>query len=152
MVARRRKSATQRSQLYSEQSYYTNYIHNMYPSAVRGDSQPPTNAANDDDPVNQQMRLLMLRDARPSPDATSSTFRIDLPEDVEERERLCSGGFGHASIIMPYIFVCKHVWDASRSSSETDESAEKVSKCRKCMSSLLPLKRERAIRGNRECR
>ena len=33
------------------------------------------------------MRLLMLRDARPSPDATSSTFRIDLPEDVEERER-----------------------------------------------------------------
>ncbi|OSS48628.1 hypothetical protein B5807_06957 [Epicoccum nigrum] len=87
MVARRRKSATQRSQLYSEQSYYTNYIPNMYPSAVRGDSLPPTIPANDDDPVNQQMRLLMLRDARPSPDATSSTFRIDLPEDTEERER-----------------------------------------------------------------
>lgn len=59
----------------------------MYPGAVRGESLPSSVPVNDDDPVNQQMRLLMLRDARPSPDATSSTFRIDLPEDTEERER-----------------------------------------------------------------
>ncbi|KAH6644661.1 hypothetical protein C7974DRAFT_440205 [Boeremia exigua] len=88
IIARRRKSASQRSNLYSEQSFYTNYIPNMYPTAIRTESQPPPPLpGNDDDPVNQQMRLLMLRDARPSPDANSSTFRIDLPEDTEQRER-----------------------------------------------------------------
>lgn len=87
IVARRRTSSAQRSNLYSEQSYYTNYIPNMYPAAVRGESPLPPVPVNDDDQVNQQMRLLQLRDARPSPDATSSTFRIDLPEDTEERER-----------------------------------------------------------------
>ncbi|KAF2622532.1 hypothetical protein BU25DRAFT_425697 [Macroventuria anomochaeta] len=87
IIARRRKSASQRSNLYSEQSYYTNYISNMYPSAVLAESQPLQPPVNEDDPVNQQMRLLMLRDARPSPDANSSTFRIDLPEDREEQER-----------------------------------------------------------------
>ncbi|KZM20329.1 uncharacterized protein EKO05_0007037 [Ascochyta rabiei] len=86
-IARVRKGATQRSNLYSEQSYYENYIPNMYPSAVRTASQPPLAPVNEDDPVNQQMALLMLRDARPSPDANSSTFRIDLPEDREELER-----------------------------------------------------------------
>ncbi|KAF2999465.1 hypothetical protein E8E13_008213 [Curvularia kusanoi] len=83
-VARRRKSASQRSNLYSEQSYYTNYNVNMYPSAVRTESLPPSIPVNEDDPVNQQMRLLMLRDARPSPE-TISTYHIDLPEDASER-------------------------------------------------------------------
>jgi hypothetical protein len=87
VVARRQKSASQRSNLYSEQSYYTNYIQNTYPSAIRTQSQPPSAAATEDDGVNQSLRLLMLRDARPSPDANSSTFRIDLPEDREEQER-----------------------------------------------------------------
>ncbi|KAJ8116350.1 hypothetical protein OPT61_g2203 [Boeremia exigua] len=86
IIARRRKSASQRSNLYSEQSFYQNYLPNMYPT-MRTESQPPPIPTNDDDPVNQQMRLLMLRDARPSPEANSSTFKITLPEDTEERER-----------------------------------------------------------------
>ncbi|KAF3043530.1 hypothetical protein E8E11_000731 [Didymella keratinophila] len=89
IISRRAKQGT-RSNLYSEQSFYTNYVQNMYPSAIRTESQPPAPPVNDDDPVNQQMRLLMLRDARPSPDANTSTFRIDLPEDPEERDRLRS--------------------------------------------------------------
>lgn len=86
-IARMRKGTSTRTNLFSEQSYYTNYNANMYPSAVRTASLPPNVPVNEDDPVNQQMALLMLRDARPSPDANSSTFRIDLPEDREDQER-----------------------------------------------------------------
>lgn len=88
VIARAVKQGT-RTNLYSEQSFYTNYIPNMYPSAFRTDSQPPTAPVNNDEAVNQ-LRSLMLRDARPSPDASSGTFRIDLPEDPEERDRLRS--------------------------------------------------------------
>lgn len=86
-IVRMRKGPTQRSNFYSEPTFYENYIPNMYPSAVRTASQPPQVPMNEDDPVNQQMASLMLRDARPSPDANSSTFRIDLPEDREEQDR-----------------------------------------------------------------
>ncbi|KAJ4403549.1 hypothetical protein N0V91_006422 [Didymella pomorum] len=44
---------------------------------------------SDDDPVNEQMRLLMLRGTRPNADANASTFRIDIPvllEDLEDRD------------------------------------------------------------------
>ena len=87
-IARRRNAVSQRSNLYSEQSFYTNYIANTYPTAVRTESQPPPLLSTEDDSINQRMALLIPRDARPSPDATSSTFRIDLPVDAEERERL----------------------------------------------------------------
>lgn len=90
-IARMRKGSSTRANLYSEQSYYTNYIPNMYPSAVRTASLPPQAPVHEDDPVNQQMALLMLRDARPSPDASSSTFRIDLPEDREEQDNFGGG-------------------------------------------------------------
>ncbi|KAJ4988546.1 hypothetical protein SVAN01_06001 [Stagonosporopsis vannaccii] len=86
-IARRRNAVSQRSNLYSEQSFYTNYIANTYPTAIRTESQPRPIPTNEDDYINQQMASLIVRDARPSPDANSSTFRIDLPEDTEERER-----------------------------------------------------------------
>lgn len=44
---------------------------------------------SDDDPVNEQMRLLMLRGTRPNADANASIFRIDIPvllEDLEDRD------------------------------------------------------------------
>ncbi|KAJ4320976.1 hypothetical protein N0V94_003153 [Neodidymelliopsis sp. IMI 364377] len=86
-VAKLRKSTSQRSGLYSEQSFYTNYIQNQYPSAIRTTSQGPEVPLNEDDRVNQQMAMLLIQrgDARPSPDANSSTYRIDLPEDREEQ-------------------------------------------------------------------
>jgi len=60
----------------------------MYPSA-----RPPTEGIplSEDDLVNQQMAMLLMKsDPGPSPDASQSTFRIDLPEDREERERFAN--------------------------------------------------------------
>jgi hypothetical protein len=76
-----------RANLWSEQSYYSNFVTNMYPTAVHTPSQPPPVVYTEDDRVNQQMALLLHKsDSRPSPDA-NSTFRIDLPEDPEQNER-----------------------------------------------------------------
>lgn len=87
-IARRHKSVLRRSNFYSEQRYYENYIPNMYPSAVCTTLQPSQPPINEDDPVNQQMAMLLRqRDAGPSPNANSSTFRIDMPEDREQQER-----------------------------------------------------------------
>ncbi|KAF2123455.1 hypothetical protein P153DRAFT_380084 [Dothidotthia symphoricarpi CBS 119687] len=73
--------------LWSDQTFYTNYVQNMYPTAVtnhthtRSPPPPPPQHPTEDDRVNQQMALLQMTDSRPSPDANSSTFRIDMPED-----------------------------------------------------------------------
>lgn len=61
----------------------------MYPAAVRSPPQA-LHTPTDDDRVNLQMALLRIKDSRPSPDANSSTYRIDLPEDREEEERLAN--------------------------------------------------------------
>lgn len=79
-----------RANLWSEQSYYTNFIQNMYPSA-RSPSNPPDIPLSEDDRINQQMAMLLMKnDPGPSPDASSATFRIDLPEDRDERERIAN--------------------------------------------------------------
>lgn len=85
-----KEARTSRSaNLWSEQSFYTNYIQNMYPSTSRSPSaQPPEIPLSEDDRINQQMAMLLMKsDPGPSPDASSATFRIDLPEDQEERDR-----------------------------------------------------------------
>jgi hypothetical protein len=75
-------------QLWSNESYYTNYVHNMYPTATRSPAATPEAPISEYDPVNQQMALLLMKsDPRPSPDAHSTTFRIDMPEDREQMER-----------------------------------------------------------------
>ena len=67
-------------------SFYSNFIANMYPSARTPTEGPPL---TEDDLVNHQMATLLKKaDPGPSPDASQSTFRIDLPEDNEERDRL----------------------------------------------------------------
>ncbi|KAF1844165.1 uncharacterized protein K460DRAFT_357788 [Cucurbitaria berberidis CBS 394.84] len=87
-IVKMREQAGERANLWSEQSYYSNFIQNMYPTAVRTPPQVPEAAITEDERVNQQMALLLMKaDARPSPDANSTTFRIDLPEDREEQER-----------------------------------------------------------------
>ncbi|KAH7401247.1 hypothetical protein BKA66DRAFT_99202 [Pyrenochaeta sp. MPI-SDFR-AT-0127] len=87
-IRKTKGQAASRSNLWSEQSYYSNFVQNMYPTAARSPPEPPQAAISEDDGVNQQMALLLTRsDARPSPDANSATFRIDLPEDREEQER-----------------------------------------------------------------
>ena len=85
-----------RANLWSEQSYYNNFVVNMYPTAVRSPSQPLPPAHHlhlhqpvytDDDRVSQQMALLLSKsDSRPSLDA-NSTFRIDLPVDPNHDEQ-----------------------------------------------------------------
>jgi hypothetical protein len=60
----------------------------MYPTAARSTAATPEPAISEDDRVNQQMALLLMKsDPRPSPDANSATFRIDLPEDTEQLAR-----------------------------------------------------------------
>jgi hypothetical protein len=60
----------------------------MYPTSSRSPSQAPDAVTTEDDRVNQQMALLLMKpDARLSPDANSATFRIDLPEDSEQLHR-----------------------------------------------------------------
>ncbi|KAF2496971.1 hypothetical protein BU16DRAFT_538096 [Lophium mytilinum] len=84
-----RESNNSRSQnMWSDPSFYSNFIQNMYPSARAPSDRPPL---SEDDLVNQQMAMLLMKsDSGPSPDASQSTFRIDLPEDREERERLAN--------------------------------------------------------------
>ncbi|KAG9191510.1 hypothetical protein G6011_10244 [Alternaria panax] len=87
-IAKSRRQTDARTNLWSEQAYYNNFIPNMYPAAMRSPCNPPPAAVySEDDRVNQQMALLLAKgDSRPSPDA-NSTFRIDLPEDREQHER-----------------------------------------------------------------
>jgi hypothetical protein len=87
-IVKSKRQTDTRANLWSEQSYYHNFIPNMYPTALRSPSQPPAAAYTEDDRVNQQMALLLHAkgDPRPSPDA-NSTFRIDLPEDREQQDR-----------------------------------------------------------------
>ncbi len=71
--------------LWSEQTYYSNFIQNMYPTAAR--LPPHENGLTEDDRVNQQMALLLTKNnPQPSPDI-NSTFHINLPEDRELQDR-----------------------------------------------------------------
>lgn len=67
-------------------TYYENWIANMFPSVKRVApyySTPPDQynmPPTDDELVNQQMAMLLMnKDPGPSPDASQSTFRIQLP-------------------------------------------------------------------------
>jgi hypothetical protein len=82
-----KQSAAQqsRSNLWSEQSYYQNYIPNMYPTATRTPSQDRAPIL-EDDRVSQNMALLLrTSESRPSPDA-NATFQINMPVEDEESE------------------------------------------------------------------
>lgn len=86
IVRIRAQTNTRSNNMWSDTAFYSNFIANMYPSARTPTEGPPL---TEDDLVNHQMAtLLMKADPGPSPDASQSTFRIDLPEDNEERNRL----------------------------------------------------------------
>ncbi|KAF2010931.1 hypothetical protein BU24DRAFT_466686 [Aaosphaeria arxii CBS 175.79] len=92
-IVKLREAAGSRSNLWSEPTFYANYLQNVYPTATRATSPRPTEIPlSEDDRITQQMKLLLLTksDSRPSPDASSATFRIDLPEDEEEARRLAT--------------------------------------------------------------
>lgn len=122
-IARRRNAISERSNLYSEQSFYTNYIANTYPTAIRTDSRPrPPVPVNEDDPVNQQMASLMLREETSSRDANSSTFRIDMPEDREEQERIERHNRSQELVGTPQA---SHIpWSRGRADSRPDSLGE----------------------------
>lgn len=74
--------------LWSSESYYSNFVQNMYPSANHLDPEP---TVPDDDNVNQQMALLLMQSNQRASPSNNATFQIDLPEDIEEQERVtCS--------------------------------------------------------------
>ncbi|KAF1830442.1 hypothetical protein BDW02DRAFT_101287 [Decorospora gaudefroyi] len=87
-IVKRKQQTCSTPNFWSEQSYYNHPVANMYPTAVHSPSHPLEPRVTEDDRVNQQMALLLAKaDSRPSPDM-NSTFRIDLPEDREQMERL----------------------------------------------------------------
>ncbi|RAR07776.1 hypothetical protein DDE82_001933 [Stemphylium lycopersici] len=84
---KRRQPTEPRSHLWSEEHFYTNFLRNVYPTAVPPQTQPP-HVTYEHDGVHQQMvRLLQKPEDQASPDPDTTTFRIDLPGDREERER-----------------------------------------------------------------
>jgi len=85
-ITRIRETSTSRSaNMWSDPSFYSNFIQNMYPSSRPPGERPPL---SEDEAVNQQMAMLLMKsDSGRSPDPSQSTFRIDLPENREEQER-----------------------------------------------------------------
>lgn len=83
----RAQTASRTTSALKDSALYNNFIQNMYPTAMRSPSEGPPPAGiplSEDDLVNQQMAMLLMKsDPGPSPDASSSTFRIDLPEERE---------------------------------------------------------------------
>ncbi|KAJ4288399.1 hypothetical protein N0V90_011634 [Kalmusia sp. IMI 367209] len=106
--------------LWSEQGYYNNFIQNMYPAAARSPSAPPDLPLSEDDRINQQMALLLMqKDNGPSPDASSATFRIDLPDDQEERHRIAN-----SQELVGTPPVSHAEWNRARSQSRPDSLGE----------------------------
>lgn len=119
-IAKLRKNGSSRANLWSEQSYYQNFIQNMYPAASRSPSAPPELQLSEDDRINQQMALLLMqKDNGPSPDASSATFRIDLPEDREERDRIAN-----SQELVGTPPVTHADWNRARSQSRPDSLSE----------------------------
>lgn len=91
LIKSQEKTGPRSNNMWSEQTYYTNYISNMYPTTSRSPSAPPELPLTEEDGINQQMAMLLMKnDSNTSPDASSATFRIDLPEDREERDRIAN--------------------------------------------------------------
>ncbi|KAH3970432.1 hypothetical protein HBI37_136300 [Parastagonospora nodorum] len=74
-----------RDQLWSNESYYTNWVQNMFPATTHPCPGGKTVSTDtEDDRINKQMALLLMKtDQKNIPDAHCATFRIDLPEDME---------------------------------------------------------------------
>ena len=91
IVKSRERSTSRTNQVYNEPGWYDNFLQNMYPAASRSPAGPPEAPLTDEDRTNQQLALLYFKqDNGTSPDATTETFRINLPEDHEERDRIAN--------------------------------------------------------------
>jgi len=86
LIRTHRKIAAVRKQTrsistHSETSFYKNFIANMYPSARPN---PEAIPLSDEERINQQMAMLLMKnDSGPSPDASQSTFKINLPDEPD---------------------------------------------------------------------
>jgi len=83
-IARVRKTQTnsRAANMWQENPFYANFLANMYPTARTPSEGPPL---TEEEMVNQQMAALLKKgDPGPSPDASQSTFRIDMPEERED--------------------------------------------------------------------
>jgi hypothetical protein len=102
-----------RSHLWSDPSYYNNYLVNQFPTACSL-SRPIEPIISDDERVNQRLALLLVEsDARPSPDA-NSTFRIHLPGDTEQQHSELVGAPAQTHV----------EWNRDRADSRPDSLSE----------------------------
>lgn len=110
-----------RSNLWSEQSYYQNYNHNMYPTATtRAHSQDRQPVETEDDRVSQRLALLLQNsDSRPNP-AAGSTFRIDMPTDSPEQTPIATRSQERIGEPLP----AHSDWNRNRANSRPDSLSE----------------------------
>ncbi|ORY16462.1 hypothetical protein BCR34DRAFT_476264 [Clohesyomyces aquaticus] len=122
IVKMKEKSSSRSQQLWSEPTFYSNFIQNMYPS-TRPPAPDPQYPLSEDDRINQQM-FMLLQKAEPSPsaDAASATFRIDLPEDPEEQRQANSQELLGTPTITPP--TAHPDWNRSRANSRPDSLSE----------------------------
>ena len=77
-----------------------------------------TDQSKDEDLTRHQMlQLLQKRESAASPDATSSTFRINLPENDDDSLTLSPRGRSRANTLLPLSPVNNQTWDVTRPNS-----------------------------------
>ncbi|KAF1998426.1 hypothetical protein P154DRAFT_252294 [Amniculicola lignicola CBS 123094] len=130
IVQIQKAAATRTGALWSEPTFYQNFLQNMYPSAQRSVSTDPSIhvSLSEDDRINQQMAMLLKKsDPGPSPDATSSTFRINLPEDREEQDRIANSsellGTPPTAQLADYVTARSRAGSTNRPDSLNEEQA-----------------------------
>ena len=98
------ESVNTRVNMWQDPSYYENYVQNMYPTSSH-QPQPmgyDPNSITEEEMQRQQMLMLLLHNEHaPSPDPSSSTFRIDWQGRDEDEGVPANGYYGPQSAATP---------------------------------------------------
>ena len=78
-----------------------------------------TDQFKDEDLTRQQMLQLLQKRDSGSPDAASSTFRINLPENDDDNLTLSPRGRSRANTLLPLSPMANSTWDGPRPDSRT---------------------------------
>lgn len=128
-----------------EPNYYANFIANMHPTARNNTAYDPgayPPGASEDEMVAQQMAaLLRKKDSGPSPDASSSTFRLDWNFNEEDDADPLTGArrkptfdiAGNVPVAMGRRGLRPGIHDSQRSRSEGRRTPTPLLKITKAM-------------------
>lgn len=91
-----------------------NYAANMF---SRNKSSQAGQSKDEDLTRHQMLQLLQKRESATSPDAASSTFRINLPDNDDESLTLSPRGRSRTNTLLPMSPMNNQMWDATRRNS-----------------------------------